>query len=118
PGLHEVSTPCFRPGAQLEIDVIEEIARHHGYSRSGRTVPTSPRVGGLTSYQRERRFVRDVMAGAGLSEAIGPMLLGPGDHARAGLPDGPGNVIEADDPLAREESVLRTSLLPGLLRAV
>jgi phenylalanyl-tRNA synthetase beta chain len=81
-------------------------------------VPTSPRVGGLTPYQRERRLVRDVMAGEGVSEAIGPMLLGPGDHARAGLPDGPGNVVEADDPLVREESVLRTSLLPGLLRAV
>ncbi|MES4793449.1 MAG: hypothetical protein C4321_11150, partial [Chloroflexota bacterium] len=46
------------------------------------------------------------------------MLVGPGDHARAGLPEGPDDVIRAADPLAREESVLRTSLLPGLLRAV
>jgi phenylalanyl-tRNA synthetase beta chain len=42
-------------------------------------------------------------------------LLGPGDHARSGLAE---DGIEAVDPLVREESILRTSMLPGLLRAV
>jgi phenylalanyl-tRNA synthetase beta chain len=43
------------------------------------------------------------------------LLVGPGDHARAGLAE---DGITAVDPLVREESVLRTSLLPGLLRTV
>src|SRR5439155_16201626 len=104
--------------AEREIDVIEEVARHHGYEHIARTVPRTPQVGHLTPYQRDRRLVRDVMVGEGLTDAIGPMLLGPGDHERAGLPEGPDDVIETEDPLAREESILRTSLLPGLLRAV
>jgi phenylalanyl-tRNA synthetase beta chain len=117
-GVQDVVAPTFRPDIEGEVDLIEEVARHHGYARIPRTVPSSPHVGGLTPYQRERRFVRDVLCGLGLSEAVGPMLVGPGDHARAGLAEGAADVIEADDPLAREESILRTSMLPGLLRAV
>jgi phenylalanyl-tRNA synthetase beta chain len=117
-GVLDVTIPTYRPDGEREIDVIEEVARHHGYANIARTVPRSSQVGRRTPYQRDRILVREVMVGEGLTEAIGPMLLGPGDHARAGLPEGPGDVIEADDPLAREESILRTSLLPGLLRAV
>jgi len=117
-GVHDVVAPSYRPDVEGEVDLIEEVARHHGYARIPRTVPSSPHVGGLTAYQRERRLVRDVLCGLGLSEAVGPMLLGPGDHARAGLAEGAGDVIDAEDPLAREESILRTSMLPGLLRAV
>jgi phenylalanyl-tRNA synthetase beta chain len=115
PGLHEVVPPTFRPDATTEIDLVEEVARHHGYSRIARTVPRSPQVGALTTYQRERRRLRDVLVGAGLGEAVTPPMLAPGDHERAGLS---GEAIVAVDPLAREESVLRTSLLPGLLKAV
>lgn len=118
PGVHEVTIPTYRPDAEGEIDVVEEVARHHGYAQIPRAMPRSPHVGGLTSRQQERRLVRQVLVGAGLTEAVGPMLIGPGDHARAGLPEGPGQVVEADDPLVREESVMRASLLPGLLRAV
>src|SRR5205823_11788285 len=80
------------------------------------TVPSSPYVGALTPYQQGRRHLRDVMAGAGYHEAVGSPLLGPGDHDRAGLTDV--DEIVAVDPLAREESVLRAALLPGLLRSV
>jgi phenylalanyl-tRNA synthetase beta chain len=114
-GLHQVTPPSYRPDATSEIDLVEEVARHNGYSRVGRTVPASPYVGGLTPYQRYRRVTREVLAGAGVSEAVSPPLVGPGDHERAGLE---GDVIEATDPLAREESVLRRSLLPGLLKAI
>jgi len=56
-----------------------------------------------------------VLVGAGLSEAMPNPFLAPGDLERAGLaPDG----ITLTNPLAAEESVLRTSLLPGLLKAL
>ena len=114
-GGHEVVPPSFRPDATTEIDLVEEVARHHGYSRIPRTVPNSPYVGHLTPYQRGRRQLRDVLVGAGVSEAASSPLLAPGDNERAGFT---GEVIEAVDPLAREESVLRASLLPSLLKAV
>jgi phenylalanyl-tRNA synthetase beta chain len=118
PGVHEVTPPSFRLDSDIEEDVIEEVARHYGYDRIPLTVPRPAQVGRLTAYQRERRHVRDVLAGLGLTEALTGLLVAPGDHERAGLDEAPGAVVTATDPLAKEESVLRASLRPGLLKAV
>ncbi|HSS10368.1 MAG TPA: hypothetical protein VLL25_10805, partial [Acidimicrobiales bacterium] len=71
--------------------------------------------GGVTPYQKARRQVRDILCGAGWSEAWTTTFLAPGDLERAGLP---GNAVEVENPLDRSESLLRTALLPGLLKAV
>jgi phenylalanyl-tRNA synthetase beta chain len=110
-----VTPPSFRPDVTVEENVIEEVARHHGYMNIARTIPYRPYVGALTTYQKARRRLRDVLVGAGVSEAIGRPLLAPGDLARSGLPE---EALVAPDPLAVEESVLRTSLLPTMLKAV
>jgi phenylalanyl-tRNA synthetase beta chain len=114
-GVLEVVIPTFRPDADREIDVIEEVARHHGYGNIARTMPSSPRVGGLTPYQRDRRFVHEILAGAGCTEAFELSLLAPGELERAGIG---GDALVLANPLVREESVLRTSMLPGMLRAI
>jgi phenylalanyl-tRNA synthetase beta chain len=113
-GDFRVDVPSWRPDSEREIDVIEEVARHHGYGRIERTMPAITRVGGLTPYQRDRRRVREILVGAGLSEAWATSFLAPEDLARAGL--GP-EAVEVENPMAAEESILRPSLLPGLLRA-
>ena len=115
PGVLRVKVPTFRPDSTREIDLIEEVARLQGYSRIPRTVPPPPGVGRLTSYQRDRRLVREVLAGVGATEVWTPSLLSPGDHEAVGL-NGPS--IEVENPLAAEESVLRRSLLPGMVRAL
>lgn len=115
-----VTVPTFRPDTAREVDVIEEVGRHHGYSRLARRRIFPPQVGGLSRYQRERRVVREVMAGVGCDEAWTPSLLGPGDHQRAGLGPETGDASELRlaNPLTPEESVLRRSLLPGMLKAL
>jgi phenylalanyl-tRNA synthetase beta chain len=55
------------------------------------------------------------LVGLGYSEAMPLPFLAPGDQARAGLT---GEPIVITNPLVAEESVLRTSLLPGLLKAI
>ena len=115
PGTFSVTIPTFRPDTSTETDVIEEIARHHGYSRIPKRVPTSVQIGALTTLQRDRRTIRQVLVGLGVHEAMPLPFLAPGDLARAGLP---GEAVTLTNPLAAEESVLRTSLRPGLLRAV
>jgi phenylalanyl-tRNA synthetase beta chain len=111
----DVDIPSWRYDSATEIDVIEEVARHHGYARIPKTVPPSVHVGGLSTRQQERRLVRSVLTGLGLNEAMPMPFLGPGDLERCGLPpDG----IEIANPLVAEESILRTSLLPGLLKAM
>ncbi len=110
-----VTIPSWRPDSEREIDVVEEVARHHGYSSIARTLPAVRGVGGLTLYQRDRRRVREILVGAGLTEAWATSFLTAADLERAGLPL---DAVELENPLVAEESVLRPSLLPGLLRAV
>ncbi len=114
-GALEVTIPSFRPDVATETDVAEEVARHYGYQRLGRTVPRSPEPGRLTPAQRLRRDLRRVLVGAGLSEAMPNPFLAPDAVRRAGI-DG-AEPVRLLNPLATEESVLRPSLLPGLLTA-
>ncbi|MCU4184776.1 phenylalanine--tRNA ligase subunit beta [Acidiferrimicrobium sp. IK] len=115
-GVQSVAVPPWRPDSSREIDVIEEVARLHGYRRIERTVPSGERTAaGLTAYQKQRRAVRAILAGAGLSEAWTTTFLAPGDLERAGLSP---HAVEIENPLDRSESILRTSLLPGLLKAL
>jgi phenylalanyl-tRNA synthetase beta chain len=114
-GAVAVELPSWRPDSDAEIDVIEEIARHYGYERLGKTVPKSTVHGRLSGIQTRRRVLRQVLLGLGLSEAMPNPFLADDDFSRAKLEaDG----IRIANPLVAEESVLRTSLRPGLLKAI
>jgi phenylalanyl-tRNA synthetase beta chain len=110
-----VTVPTFRPDVTREIDVVEEVARHHGYANIPTTVPRNGEVaGGLTPHQRARRAVKEALRGWGASEGMTFSLVAASDLERAGFP---GTGIELENPLRAEESLLRTAILPGLLRA-
>jgi phenylalanyl-tRNA synthetase beta chain len=112
-----VRPPTFRPDLEREIDLVEEVARRIGFDAIGRTVARpDEQVGGLSPSQRDRRRAADVLVGAGLSETVTLPLVSPADLELAGAPVD--RLVEAANPLRAEESVLRTRVLPGLLRAV
>lgn len=112
PEMIEVSVPTFRPDLEREIDLVEEIARLHGYSNISPTLPESKgRVGRLSRAQQLRRRVSSTLRAAGLSEAQTFSFVGP-DDLLAPLQ----TVSRVANPLRAEESILRPSLLPGLLR--
>ena len=111
----EVLVPSWRPDTSLEIDLIEEVGRLWGFGRIPRSVPKSPSGGGLSRRQRLRRRVLSLLSGMGYMQAMPLPFLAPGDLERCGLAsDG----LTLTNPLVAEESVLRTSLRPGLLKAV
>lgn len=112
----KILVPSYRPDCSSEIDIIEEIARHYGYDELGKTVPKSPIHGRLSPLQKRRRFVRELLLGLGASEAMPNPFLAPGDLARCGLSED--NALRLANPLVAEESVLRTSLRHGMLRAI
>lgn len=114
-GTQDVVVPSFRPDTATETDVIEEVARHHGYGRIPRTVPPARHAGGLTPRQQARRGLRQVLLGLGVDEAMPLPFLSPAVVARAGLA---AEVVTLTNPLDAEEAVLRPSLRPGLLVAV
>ncbi len=111
----QVTVPSWRPDCTLEIDIVEEVARHFGYGKLGKTVPKSTVPGGLTPQQQRRRRLRDVLLGLGLSEAMPHPFLAAGDLERAGLS---AEAVRLVNPLVVGDDVLRTSLRPGLLKAI
>ena len=111
----DVVVPTWRWDTATETDVIEEVGRLHGYMEIEPTVPKGTDPGGLSDYQQDRRLVRQVLAGAGCDETLPMPFLAPGDLRRAGLPE---DGVTLTNPLVAEESVLRTSLLPGQLKAI
>ena len=112
----KISVPSWRPDCQTEIDLIEEVARHYGYENLGKVVPQSTMHGRLSATQQRRRQLHDLVLSLGLSEAMPNPFLAPGDLVRSGLTED--NAIRLANPLVYEESVLRTSLRPGLLKAI
>ena len=111
----DVTIPSWRLDSATEIDVIEEVGRLHGYSKIVRTVPVTEQAGALTPRQQDRRRIQALLTGMGITEAMPLPFLAPGDLARAGLGD---DGITVTNPLVAEESIMRTSLRPGLLKAV
>ncbi len=113
-----VTVPTFRPDVRRGVDLVEEIARLRGYDSFPDTLPAGG-GGGLSISQRRTRRLRQVLLGAGLSEAQSFSFHGADALARLGLPadDIRRSSIRVRNPLREEESLLRTTLLPGLLGA-
>ena len=114
-----VTVPTNRPDVRPEPhgvdDVIEEVARTFGYSNIPRHMPTWPQPGALTSRQRSRRVVKDVLCGLGVSEGWTDTFVSAADHEDVGLS---GPAVRVSNPLDGEKPFLRRTMLPGLLRAL
>ena len=112
----DVVLPSWRPDSSIEADVIEEVARHYGYDRIGKTVPNSTVHGRLSHVQIRRRALRNVLLGIGLSEAMPNPFISSDDVADAELDTA--NVVRLANPLVTDENTLRPSLRPGLLKSI
>jgi phenylalanyl-tRNA synthetase beta chain len=91
-----------------EIDLVEEIARRHGYDRFPDTLAPY-RPGSVPDHPlfQVEDGLRDLLAARGFLEAQTPAFA----------PEGEGSV-EVLNPLSMEERRLRSALLPALLRRV
>ncbi|MBK5267302.1 MAG: phenylalanine--tRNA ligase subunit beta [Acidimicrobiia bacterium] len=113
-----VVVPTNRPDVTRAIDLIEEVARLYGFDNFPSRVPTGG-DGGLSPEQRRLRTLRLVVRGHGFSEAHTSTFTGHADLAVLGLPEGDRRLqaIEVKNPLREEESLMRTTLMPGLLQS-
>lgn len=118
-GALRITVPTFRPdvrpGEMGEADIAEEVARAFGYAKLERRRPAWPQPGTLTTSQRDRRQVREILCGLGASEAWTSAFLSESEQLDAGF-DSP--YVEVTNPLVDSERYLRSSMAPGLLRAV
>ncbi len=112
-----VTVPTFRPDVTRPADLVEEVARIHGYDRFEPSLPTGP-AGSLTGAQRRRRKVMSVLVGAGLVQAIDLPFVSVRELQAMGVPADREKLLTIRNPLREEESKLRPTLLPGLLSSV
>jgi len=115
PSSWQVNVPSFRVDVQREIDLIEEIARHDGYVSLPATFPelTEPQPPPDSRAQRDR-LVRQLLTASGLSEAVTFSFI---ETEAATLFADAGVLVPVANPLSELFSVMRPSLLPGLVDA-
>ncbi len=120
PAVLRVLPPTFRPDLEREIDLYEEVLRLWGMDRIPSTLPGGrERVGSRTPEQLTVRLVNDTLRASGLNETMTYSFAEPGDIERLRLPaEGLGVAVELLNPLNAEQSVMRQSIVPGLLRSV
>jgi phenylalanyl-tRNA synthetase beta chain len=110
-GIFSVRVPSWRLDVTREIDLIEEIARQHGYNKFANTLPAfSGAVVELPDAAKDAR-VRSSLLALGYNEALSVTFISPG-HARQFSTAEP---LMLANPLSDEASAMRTSLLPGML---
>ena len=121
--------PSWRRDLHIEADVAEEVARVRGYELIPGILPHTPMPPYRPSPLEARDAIREALAGAGLSEIVTYALVAPDDPARFGPRDdgalatepeqrAGGGVVAVTNPLSRQHSVLRQSLLGSLLEVI
>ncbi len=107
-GKWTVTVPPYRyRDLEREIDLIEEVARMHGFNQFCDTLPEKGEAGSLSLEQIVLRRLRSAMRGAGLNELMHYSLGKPG-HDRE---------VVLSNPLFAEYSALRTNLIDGSIEA-
>jgi phenylalanyl-tRNA synthetase beta chain len=111
-GAWAVRPPSWRFDLAIEEDLIEEVARLHGYEHIGASRPDLPFTPPRTD--PTHRGLRDELAAMGLQETIAYVFAGAQELARAKAPEAH---VVLSNPQGVERSRLRTALHPGLLAA-
>src|SRR5262249_15459317 len=106
-----VHIPSWRLDVEREIDLIEEIARLNGYDKFPNTLPAySGAVIDTPEATKDGKLRRSMLA-LGYNEAVSLSFISHDDAEQfSAVP-----VIELENPLSEEASVMRTSLVPGIL---
>lgn len=117
----EFSVPPWRPDLTREVDLVEEIARLAGYDRIPARLPSA----GLLSPKSPPESTvpeaaREILLGLGLDEVITYSFMDPKSLDRLGLePSDPlRRAGRISNPVNKEQCLLRTTLIPGLLEVL
>lgn len=116
----DVVAPTNRPDLTREVDLIEEVLRLWGEDRVEATLPAARNhAGGLTVDQQRVRRIGATLRALGLSETQTYNFADARDLERLHMSEeGRGIPVQIINPLVADQSQMRRSMLPGLLRSV
>jgi phenylalanyl-tRNA synthetase beta chain len=111
-----IRVPTWRTDATDPVVLIEDVARMVGYDKIPvAPTPAAPSLGARSSTDRMRQTVSNFLVSAGFYESRNPSLEPPD---MAGWMWAPQPRVSLTNPQSKEMSVLRRTLLPGLLKTV
>ncbi|GGK86975.1 phenylalanine--tRNA ligase beta subunit [Sphaerisporangium melleum] len=115
-----VTPPSWRPDLTDPNDLAEEVVRLEGYERLPSVLPDTPAGAGLTETQRLRRRVGRALAAAGYVETLAYPFIGARDldGLQLAADDPRRRTVRLANPLSEDEPLMRTTLLPGLLKTL
>jgi phenylalanyl-tRNA synthetase beta chain len=120
-GLMRVTAPSYRVDITREVDLIEEVGRREGFDNIPVTIPqirpadSIPEAGISTADK-----IKEIMVGLGFSEIISYSFISPESADTMGAEQNSPirEFVHIVNPLSVDQSVMRTSLMPGLLSAL
>jgi len=116
-----VTPPSYRVDIERPEDLMEEVARLTGYDNIPIIPPIAPLLANQPNpFQIFREHFKNSMVGFGFSEIISYSFIHSLSTAHIGLlpDDARFTSIPLINPLSEDQSVMRTSLIPGLMEAV
>jgi phenylalanyl-tRNA synthetase beta chain len=112
----DVTVPSWRIDVARDVDLVEEVARHYGYDRLPTTFPVLRDAPAPVSRRLERdALVRRLAAAGGFAESVTFSFI---DRQAAEAFAEADTFVEILNPLSEQFTVLRPSLLPGVVDAV
>ena len=120
-GALRVTTPSWRSDIEREIDLVEEVARMHGYLHIPTTLPRGANPSaGRSLAQRLEENAKSALLRCGISEVLTLSLTNRAAVERAGLQKEPDSELRVPlrNPLSDDFTQLRTSLVPSLLEVL
>jgi phenylalanyl-tRNA synthetase beta chain len=112
-----VEVPTRRQDITREVDLIEEVARLHGYDQIPTTLPIGASTrGSLTAFQRWIRDIRNTLISSGLFEVSTYSFSSESIMYDFASPFSETKGIALSMPMSEERSHLRVNLLPHLLQ--
>jgi phenylalanyl-tRNA synthetase beta chain len=116
PGAWQVTPPAWRFDIAIEEDLIEEVARVHGFDRIPETDPATPlAIPALSETRVSPETAADLLVQRGYFEAITYSFVDPALQAvlAPGVP-----ALALANPISADLAEMRLSLWPGLVRAL
>lgn len=120
-GLLAIRVPLRRPDLTIEEDIVEEVARLYGYDKIPITLPRGELLDNRESRdQRLQTLFKNILIACGFYECITYSFINPANLLQLRLPDTDFRLqaIPVQNPFSEEQAVMRTTLLPGLLKVV
>ena len=116
-GALTVKVPLYREDMEDYPDIAEEIIREHGYDHIESTLLKTSEItaGGLNEKQKKTAAVKDVLVGYGFNEIITYSFVSEKEFDLYGLDKT--NAIKLLNPISEDMAVMRTSVLPSVVRA-